>query len=248
MSEAVREAIDVAALVEVLWAPRAKTRGPKPAHAREDVLAAAIGIADREGLSAVSMQRVAEEMGFTKMAVYRYLPGRPELVAAMTDRALGPPPAIPAGADWRRGLEAWALAAYAMFQSHPWGLEATTGARVIGPNEAAWTEAGLACLRETPLGGAERLDVLAVITGHLRSMAQQAAGTGSGASRGGVHEAVLAAGLVGREAQFPEFARAVAETALSGGADNGLGFGLACIFDGVAARLAATGRVDATPA
>ena len=238
MAESAVEATDFSAMVEMLWGPlKPRTRGPKPTHALEDVLDAAIGLADREGLAALSMQRLAQELGFTKMALYRYVPGRPELIAAMTDRALGPPPAANARTGWRKGLEAWALAAFDMFLAHPWGLEATTGPRVIGPNEAAWTEAGLRLFAKTSLGGADRLDVLAVTIGHMRAMAQQAAGIGSGAARNGMHEELLTAGLKGHETEFPEFARAVAETAASNGADNGLSFGLNCIFDGIEVRL-----------
>lgn len=246
MSQALAETADLEAAVDLLWGrPKLRTRGPRPAHDLAEVLDAAIGLADREGLQAVSMQRLAQELGFTKMALYRYVPGRPELVAAMTDRALGPAPPDP-GEGWRKGLEAWALAAVATFLAHPWGLETTTGARVLGPNEAAWTEAGLKLLAGLPLRGAERFDVLAVVISHARSMAQQVVGSGSGAARGGGNERLLTAGIRRDPARFPEFARAVAEAAAEGGADNGLSFGLNCIFDGVAMRIAAAG--DATPA
>jgi len=246
MSQAMDAPVDFAATVDLLWAgPKPRTRGPKPAHSLEEVLDAAIGLADREGLGAVSMQRLAEELGFTKMALYRYVPGRPELVAAMTDRGLGPPPADP-GLGWRKGLEAWALAAFETFIAHPWGLEATTGPRVLGPNEADWTEAGLKLLAGLPLRGADRLDVLAVTISHMRAMAQQAAGAGSGAARGDGNEALLTAGIRLHADRFPEFARAVAETAADGGADNGLSFGLNCIFDGVALRIGEAGHATPT--
>ena len=77
---------DLGRLVDVLWGPpRTQTRGPKPTHTLAEVLDAAIGVADREGLRAISMQRVAAELGLTKMALYRYVPGRAELIALMTE-------------------------------------------------------------------------------------------------------------------------------------------------------------------
>ena len=233
-------AADFAATIELLWgAPRLRTRGPKPAHSLDDVVEAAVRIADTEGLEAVSMQRVAQELGFTKMAIYRYVPGRPELIALMTDRGLGPPPRRLAGEGWRKGLEAWGLAAYEIFLKHPWGVLTTAGRRVIGPNEAAWTEAGLEALAETGLSGPDRLDVLAVTIGHLRSAAQQVtAARRDGASGEADMETFFLAALKGREQGFPQLIGAIAETAAVAGANNGLSFGLNCIFDGIEWRLA----------
>ena len=57
------------------------------------IVQAAIKIADAEGLDAVSMQRVAGELGYAPMALYRYVPGKALLVAAMSDWAFGTPPA-----------------------------------------------------------------------------------------------------------------------------------------------------------
>src|SRR5689334_10146250 len=65
--------------VEFLWDGRAQpTRGPKPALTLEGITDVAIAVADAEGLAAVSMQRVAAELGKTKMSLYRYLPGKAE--------------------------------------------------------------------------------------------------------------------------------------------------------------------------
>ena len=228
------------AAMGLLWdTPKPGSRGPKPSRSREDLLDAAIGLADREGLEAVSMQRLAQELKFTKMAVYRYVPGRAELIALMADRALGVPPELNAGEGWRSQIEAWSLAVFHVFLRHPWGLQATTGPRAIGPNEAEWTELALAILARTGLSGADRFDVLAVAVGHLRSMAQQIA-----AWKGRIDnlesEMAEAYGLIlrGREARFPELSRTVADAFDPAQMTNGLTFGLNCIFDGVEAGLA----------
>src|SRR3978361_385874 len=103
---------------EFLWQGRARPpRGPKPALTLGQIADAAIAIADAEGLAAVSMQRVAADLGFTKMSLYRYLPGKAELVAAMVERGLGAPPEI-AGEDWRAGLTTWANALLTAFAGH----------------------------------------------------------------------------------------------------------------------------------
>jgi AcrR family transcriptional regulator len=92
---------------EFLWRIRAQpARGPKPALSLERITDTAIEIGDAEGLAAVSMQRVAADLGFTKMSLYRYLPGKAELVALMVERAIGEPPTLDAD-DWRAGLKEW---------------------------------------------------------------------------------------------------------------------------------------------
>ena len=237
MTDAPQEATDFDAIADLLWAPaKPRTRGPKPAQSAASVTDTAIAIADREGLGAVTMQRLATALGFTKMAIYRYVPSRTALVAAMADLALGPAPEFKAS-DWRSGLGEWALAAYNGFVAHPWLLEATMGPRVIGPNEAGWTEAGLVLLAKTSLSGADRLDVLAATIGHARAMAEQVVSISGIAATGRSPEALFSAGVKRDPGRFPEFARAVADVERNGGADNGLSFGLDCIFDGVALRL-----------
>lgn len=159
---------------DFFWAPRAApTRGPKRTLTQEVIAEAAIDIGAIEGLAAVSMQRVAAALGVTKMALYRYLPGKQELVALMVERAVGAPPVLVTGA-WRSDVELWARALLGRFVAYPWLIEATVGARPLGPNEIGWTESGLAALRGLPLRGSERLDAIAVLAGHARALAQQA--------------------------------------------------------------------------
>jgi AcrR family transcriptional regulator len=215
---------------DFLWQERAQpTRGPKPALTLDQIADAAIAIADAEGLAAVSMQRVAADLGYTKMSLYRYLPGKAELVAAMLERGMGEPPPLPA-AGWRAGLTAWAAALLAAFAGHPWAPAATAGDRPIGPHELAWTEQAVAVLPDG-LTGAERLDTVATVAGHVRLIAGQA----------GQAESELAASMMHamtRHAdRFPALAAAMADVAARGGADQAFSFGLERILDGVEALI-----------
>ena len=181
------------------------------------------------------MQRVAADLGFTKMSLYRYVPGKSELVALMADLAMGTPPADPGGGDRCARLRAWALALLPGFARHPWVLEATTGPRVVGPNELAWMEAALAVLDGTGLGGAERMDVLAVLAGHVRNIAQQGA-TAPDGDAGTRFGAILAEVVRERGDRYPAVKGALAAAA-GGGGDDALGFGLDLILDGLRARI-----------
>jgi AcrR family transcriptional regulator len=212
---------------DFLWQERAQpTRGPKPALTLDKIADAAIAIADAEGLAAVSMQRVAADLGYTKMSLYRYLPGKAELIAAMLERGLGEPPAIPATDGWRAGLTAWAGALLAAYGRHGWAQEATTGPRAIGPNELSWTERALGVLPEG-LTGAERMDVVATVAGHARAIAGQA----------GQAESEMAASMIRAMTEhadrFPAVASAIADIATRGGGDQAFSFGLERILDGL---------------
>ncbi|MFF5079020.1 TetR/AcrR family transcriptional regulator [Actinoplanes sp. NPDC000266] len=207
------------------WEERPRTRGPKPALTLDQIAGAAIAVADAEGLAAVTMQRVAADLGFTKMSLYRYVPGKTELVAVMLEQAIGAPPPLPAG-DWRAALRSWAEALLDRYVPHPWAMEATVGGRPIGPNELGWMESALAVL-PAGLTGAERMDAVASVAGQVRMIAGQA----------GTRESELTAtiGLVLREHpdRFPALAAAVADAAERGGADQAFDFGLSRILDGV---------------
>lgn len=217
--------------ITLLWGERpVSKRGPKPALTLDAIAAAGIEIADAEGLAAVTMQRLAERLGVTKMALYRYVPGKVELVALMTDLAIGGPPPLAEVADgWRPKLEVWARRLCDRFQAHPWALEATVGARAIGPNELGWLEQAAAALTGTGLTGSQILDVAATIAGHVRMIAQQVAAIPADASEQAMGE-VMGALLAGREDRFPALAAALADPA---GRDQALDFGLRCILDGV---------------
>lgn len=214
---------------DFFWAKRPKaTRGPKAALTLDAIAEAAIAVADAEGLAAVSMQRVAADLGYTKMSLYRYLPGKPELVAAMLERGMGAPPALPRG-DWRAALSAWAEVMLQRLSGRPWALEVIAlGGRPVGPNEVGWMESALAAI-PAGLTGAERMDVIATLAGHVRAMAGQAAT--------GESEFVASIGLVVSEHadRFPSVAAAVRDAAAHGGADQAFHFGLDRFFDGLEA-------------
>ncbi len=103
--------------------PQAPRRG-EPADAaltRERIVAAAVAIADEEGLSGLSMRRVATELGAATMALYRHVVDKDDLVLGMLDAALAEwqaPADAPAG--WRPRVEVAARHLWALCRRHPW--------------------------------------------------------------------------------------------------------------------------------
>lgn len=231
-------------VVELLWGTgRQAKRGPKPSLSLEAIVGAAIELADAEGMAGVSMQRVAERLGYTKMSLYRYVPGKAELAALMLEQALGAPPdiataqALSEEAPWRAGLRRWTEEIFRRYRAHPWSLELSAGIRPMGPNELGWLEAALSVMAGIGLTGPERLDTVVVLNGHVRSLALQNGGT----SADGMEEQLMQQMAEVMEAagdRYPEVAAAMGEQ--TGGAsarDDALNFGIDRILDGLQALI-----------
>jgi AcrR family transcriptional regulator len=187
------------------------------------------------------MQHLAERLGCAKMALYRYVPGKAELVALMIDTAIGdPPPALESAAPgepaWRPVLRQWATTIFGRYRAHPWSIEATTGARPNGPHEMAWLERALAALAGTGLTGAERLDAVVLLNGHVRSLAQVAPPGQEGLEEEMARQALVA--LSAHADRYPQVMAAFSDGPGPAGRDNALDFGIDRILDGLAALIA----------
>jgi AcrR family transcriptional regulator len=157
---------------ELLWGSRDKgSRGPKPALSLDAVIRAAIEVVDAEGLAALTMARVAADLDVTTMALYRYLPGKNELMELMSDSAMGLPP-DKGGGEWRFEVARWARASLAMFLEQPWLLEMIARRTTVGPNWLAWLNAALDALSDSGLPAKEMIPAVLLIDSHVRSTAQ----------------------------------------------------------------------------
>ncbi|MFD0279239.1 TetR/AcrR family transcriptional regulator [Kitasatospora sp. NPDC127111] len=226
---------DPKASLALLWGEQDQPRrGPKPSLTAERIVTGAIGLADAEGLDAVSMQRVAAELGVTTMALYRYFPGKAELADLMVDSALGVPTEAVARADgWRAGLTEWARQCWALYQRHPWILTATTMRRqLMGPNQLAWLDAALAALAPAGLSAVQQHDTVILVIGHIRNLAQQLVDRDDEADQEWNR---LAADVLERHGhRYPALAAALAAGAFTPHPEDPLDFGLTRILDGVA--------------
>jgi AcrR family transcriptional regulator len=169
--------------LELLWGLREPpSRGPKRALSVRQIAEVGMRIADTEGLAAISMQRVAGELDFTKMSLYRYVRSKAELLAVMTDLAIDDPPELESlGSGWRARLDRWARLIRATWERHPWlphvsewqsrpgAVRPTSGERIMGPNEVGWVELGVRTLEGTGLTPAEQLDAVFLVSAHLRA-------------------------------------------------------------------------------
>ena len=100
---------------------QAPTRFAAQRLSREEIVAAAIAAADRDGVDAVSMRRVAAALGSGTMSLYRHVASREQLLDLMIDSTYSgiELPARPSGA-WRHDLALLAHAQRRMMRAHPW--------------------------------------------------------------------------------------------------------------------------------
>jgi AcrR family transcriptional regulator len=136
------------------------------------IVDAGLRVAVADGLGAVSMSRVASELGAATMSLYRHVSAKDELLTHMVDAAFAVAPDAPAAdEDWRAGLTRWVYAHLAVLRRHRWLVRVPISGPPLMPNQVLWFERGLQCLRDTPLPPAEKPGVLLLVNGFVRNEA-----------------------------------------------------------------------------
>lgn len=168
---------DPARSIALLWRTDelpARGRGPKPGLTVDRIAAAAIELADAEGLAGLSMRRVAERLGVGAMSLYTYVPGKAELIDVMLDMVYaeaGQP--LVEGGDWRTKLERIARENWAMYHRHPWMLQVATPRPVLGPNATARYDHELRAVDGVGLTDVEMDSVVSLLAGHVEGAARR---------------------------------------------------------------------------
>jgi AcrR family transcriptional regulator len=140
----------------------------QPRLTREQIAQVALAIADAEGFDAVSMRRVAAELGAGTMTLYYYVKTKDDLITLMDDAIMAeilmPADRLPRG--WRAGLAAIARVTRDVYLRHAWALHALKGARV-GPNGMRHVEQSLAVVADLPGDSRTKLRILSVIDDYV---------------------------------------------------------------------------------
>lgn len=158
-----------AAEPEVIWArPERAGRGPKPAYSRADIAAAAVRIADADGLDAVSMRRVAAEIGCGTMSLYNYVPRKEDLYELMVDLVSGEYDLSrgPSG-DWRADMLDLARQALGIMRRHPWVVRVMSTVYSVSPNALRCLDHCLACLEGLDVPPGTKLELFGMINGSV---------------------------------------------------------------------------------
>ena len=163
--------------LDLLWGRRERgRRGPRAGLSADAIVAAAMRVADAEGLEAITMARVAAELGFTTMSLYRYVASKDELLQLMWNgSALGAEDLVIEGDGWRDQLRAWSLIQWEMLERHPWVTQMPIAAPPAAPNSLHFVERGLATLDPTGLSDPDKLQIIGLVTSYTLSEARMAA-------------------------------------------------------------------------
>jgi AcrR family transcriptional regulator len=162
--------------LDLLWGRRPPgRRGPKPGLSIDAIVEAAVRLADAEGLDAVSMARVARELGFTTMSLYRYVTSKEELLQLMwNDSAQGAEDLVLEGDGWRQRLLMWAEVQRDVLDQHPWITQMPMAAPPLAPNSLTFVERGLETLDGTGLAEEDKLRIIGLISSYTLSESRMA--------------------------------------------------------------------------
>ncbi|MBP0451392.1 TetR/AcrR family transcriptional regulator C-terminal domain-containing protein [Kitasatospora sp. RG8] len=248
---------DPARTLALLWGVSAEEkpgrRGPRQAKSPAEIAAVAIALADAEGVDAVTMRRVAQELGVSPMALYTYVPGKAELLDLMLDTVYATMPrTAPADEGWRARVTAVADDNRALHRAHPWVAGVSTSRPPLGPGVMAKYEYELRALEGTGLPDVELDSALTHLLGFVRTCALMAADERAAEQDSAMSDAqwwAANADLLARvfdPERYPVAARVGAAAGEAhGGAyspDHAYAFGLARVLDGFAALIAARGE------
>ncbi|MCD7441342.1 TetR/AcrR family transcriptional regulator [Streptomyces lincolnensis] len=166
---------DIVRTLHLLWdTGRRPSRGPKPGLTVDRIVEAAVRVADTEGLEAVSMRRVATELGTGTMSLYRYVPGKGELLDLMLDRVQRPSenPADLGDGGWRAALEAMGRETLALYRRHPWLLQVNQTRPILGPSAMDGMEKVLSLIRPMGLTDPELISAIIMVDGYVVGVAR----------------------------------------------------------------------------
>ncbi|MBP2324483.1 AcrR family transcriptional regulator [Kibdelosporangium banguiense] len=180
---------DLSISLKLLWRRQERpSRGPKPSLTVDRIAQAGIELADAEGLTALSMRRVAKHLGVGTMSLYRYVPSKAELVEVMLDLVYADEASwVDVGeGTWRENLEKLARGTRELHLKHKWLLQISQARPMLGPNVLASFERSLEVLTGTGLTGAEMLNVIGLVDGYVIGATRNEIDAGQAAERTGV--------------------------------------------------------------
>jgi DNA-binding transcriptional regulator YhcF (GntR family) len=219
--------------------------GPAPAAPdRDRVVRTAVTIADAEGLTGLSMRRLAGELGMPTMSLYRHVADKEELLLFMMEAvfARNPPPGLSPETDgWRACVEGLARLQWSMYRRHPWLAQAVSFTRpLLAPRAMAHSEWTMRALDGHGLAPDVLFVAAVTVANYVRGTAVNIEDEAQAEQETGLtdqqwldtQQARL--GEILNSGDYPLMARAVADEDLEFTVDRLLEFGLQRLLDGLA--------------
>jgi AcrR family transcriptional regulator len=224
----------------------ATTAKPRPPHraplSRERVLRAAFDRIDQDGLEALSMRKLAQQLGVEAMSLYRHVRNKGDIVDGMVDLVFAEIGQPPGGVDWKTAMRQRAISAREVLARHPWAIALMESRRTPGPATLQHRDAVLGCLRDAGFSIALAAHAYSVLDSYIYGFALEQASLPFHTSE----EAVEVADRIRQDRPvdaYPHLMEMATKHVLQPGYDyaDEFDFGLDLILDGLERALSAQG-------
>ena len=200
---------------------------------RERVLKAAVRLADRDGIEAVSMRRLGTELGIEAMSLYTHVRGKDDLLDGMIELVIGEIPIHRDGADWKDSLRTTILSARRVVLRHPWAPRVIESRDDPGASGLRYYDAVMGILREGGFSLAMTHHAIHLLGSRLLGFTQDLFDDSPDVDMDAAMQ--MAAALAETHPHVAEMARGVSHEGGFGGCDDDVefAFGLDLILDGL---------------
>jgi AcrR family transcriptional regulator len=219
------------------------------ALSRDEIVQAAVALADSEGAGAVNMRRIAKDLGVGAMSLYWHVTDKEQLLDLMLDAVEGESASVEVNSDWREDLERIARLKRQMLLRHPWVVDFMSGRPPYGPNALLHIERTLSVFDALDVDTRTALQILttidAYVTGSVLNQLRETR-VEQAQIHPGLSNAEVAAGMkawrarLDRSGMFHRVLRVFDEGIDPDAAetrDQRFEFGLDCVLNGVTARI-----------
>lgn len=209
------------------------SRGRPARLTRDQVAATALEIADRQGIDALSMRRVAEALGVGTMTLYGYFRDKAELLDAVVDAAVAGGEPLAEEGPWRERLRDLMLSSHERLDEHPGLVEIRMRRPVLRPEALRFAESALGILIAAGFTPAESTQAFRLLFTYLFGFAGLSPARATDEAR---RQAAAAVDALPR-ADYPNLTSLAAEVSHAMAGEEQFAYGLERILDGLETRL-----------
>jgi AcrR family transcriptional regulator len=201
---------------------------------RERVLRAAVALADRSGIEALTMRRLGQELGVEAMSLYNHVRNKDEILDGIVDLVVGDIEVPGPGAPWKTAMRHRAISAHDTLLRHPWAAMLVMSRFNIGPGMTRYLDATLGRLREGGFTIEGALDAWHTLDSHIYGFTMQELSLPFDAAEAPQVSAGVLPGLSAED--FPHVVEVIGRVMQTGRTEN-FTFGLDLILDGLERQL-----------